>query len=170
MVVRERITISAYLELFRESEENQASLLNSKEIRTTKPKDAELLSLIAMFDRHRVPEQIVYGGRSRLQFKDAVAPLINFSLIQSQSTRQPEQQVGNNLFEMHGLASRQVAEGSIADHSSRFSEQAIQDIDGLLNAPSTLKKGAWIVVRHRMPQRGQQSVHSSLISVLNGPL
>ncbi|KAF2735267.1 hypothetical protein EJ04DRAFT_216254 [Polyplosphaeria fusca] len=127
MAVRERITIAVYLGLFRESEENRASLLNSKEgrdlrrddsvsdavittwqvsfdqIQTTKPEAAELLSLMAMFDRQGIPERIVYDGRSRLQFEDAVAPLLSFSLIRSQSTGQVEQQLGEDLFEMHGL-------------------------------------------------------------------
>ncbi len=89
------ITVSTYLELFRESEENQAHLLSSQEardmrrdgsvsdaviitwpisfeqIRETRPEAAELLSLMAMFDRQWVPESILYDARGRLQFEDA---------------------------------------------------------------------------------------------------
>ena len=121
------ITVCTYLQLFRESEENQAHLLSSQEardmrrdgsvsdavittwqisfeqIRKTRPEAAELLSLMAMFDRQGIPESILYDGRSRLQFEDAVAPLTSFSLIKAQSTKQPEQQVGEHLFEMHDL-------------------------------------------------------------------
>ncbi|OBT66186.1 hypothetical protein VE03_05134 [Pseudogymnoascus sp. 23342-1-I1] len=123
----ETITVSTYLELFRESEENQAHLLSSREardmrrdgsvsdavittwqisfeqIRKTRPEAAELLSLMAMFDRQGIPESILYDGRGRLQFLDAVTPLARFSLIKAQSTKQPEQQDGEHLFEMHGL-------------------------------------------------------------------
>lgn len=120
-------TITTYLELFRESEENQAYLLSNQEIRDmrrdssvssavittwqisfeqirkTKPSAAELLSLMAMFDRQGIPESILLNGENRLMFEDAVAPLTSFSLIKAQSTKQPEQQFGERLFEMHDL-------------------------------------------------------------------
>ncbi|KFY68927.1 hypothetical protein V496_00678 [Pseudogymnoascus sp. VKM F-4515 (FW-2607)] len=81
------ITVSTYLELFRKSEENQAHLLSSQEardirrdssgsdavittwqlsfeqIRKIRPEAADLLSLMAMFDRQGIPESIVYDGR-----------------------------------------------------------------------------------------------------------
>ncbi|OBT51626.1 hypothetical protein VE04_08927 [Pseudogymnoascus sp. 24MN13] len=121
------ITVSTYLELFRESEENQAHLLSSQEsrdmrrdgsissavvttwqisfeqIQKMRPESAELLSLMAMFDRQGIPESILYDGKSRLQFEDAVAPLTSFSLIKVQSVKQLKQQVGEHLFEMHDL-------------------------------------------------------------------
>jgi tetratricopeptide (TPR) repeat protein len=124
---RPRVTVSKYLSLFQESEANQASLLNNNEtkdlrrdhsirhavittwqisfdqIQRTKTEAAELLSLMAMFDRQGIPESILQDGRDRLQFEDAVAPLTSFSLIKVQSTKQPEQQVGEHLFEMHDL-------------------------------------------------------------------
>lgn len=67
------------------------------------PEAAELLSLMAMFDRQGIPESILYNSRGRLQFEDAVAPLTSFSLIKIQSTKQLEQQVGEHLFEIHDL-------------------------------------------------------------------
>ncbi|KFY87869.1 hypothetical protein V498_06989 [Pseudogymnoascus sp. VKM F-4517 (FW-2822)] len=124
---RPRVTVSIYLSLFQESESNQASLLNNNEtkdlrrdhsirhavittwqisfdqIQLTWPDSAKLLSLMAMFDRQGIPESILYNGRDRLQFEDAVAPLTSFSLIKVQSTKQPEPQVGEHLFEMHDL-------------------------------------------------------------------
>ncbi|KAF2180317.1 hypothetical protein K469DRAFT_715560 [Zopfia rhizophila CBS 207.26] len=126
--VREpRITVSAYLELFRESEENQAYLLNIQEardlrrdgsvpdavittwqisfeqIRATNSAAADLLSLMAMFDRQGIPEHLLYNGKSRLQFEDAVAPLTSFSLVRMQTRKQVRQQLGEQSFEMHSL-------------------------------------------------------------------
>ncbi|KFY77721.1 hypothetical protein V498_09277 [Pseudogymnoascus sp. VKM F-4517 (FW-2822)] len=123
---RPRVTVSIYLSLFQESEANQTSLLNNNDtkdlrrdhsirhavittwqisfdqIQVTWPEAAKLLSLMAMFDRQGIPESILYDGRGRLQFEDAVAPLTSFSLIKAQNTK-PEQQVGEHLFEMHDL-------------------------------------------------------------------
>ncbi|KFX90997.1 hypothetical protein V490_06147 [Pseudogymnoascus sp. VKM F-3557] len=126
MEVRDQ-TVTTYLELFRESEGNQAHLLSNQEIRDirrdssgssavittwhisfeqiqkTKPEAAELLSLMAMFDRQGIPESILYDGRDKLRFEDAVAPLASFSLVKVQSTKQSEQQVEGRLFEIHDL-------------------------------------------------------------------
>jgi tetratricopeptide (TPR) repeat protein len=120
-------TITTYLKLFCESEENQAHLLSNQEVRDmrrdgsvssavittwqmsfkqiqkTKPEAAELLSLMAMFDRQGIPESILLNGGHRLQFEDAVATLISFSLIKARSTKQPDQQVKGRLFDMHDL-------------------------------------------------------------------
>ncbi|KAH7385972.1 hypothetical protein BKA66DRAFT_490292 [Pyrenochaeta sp. MPI-SDFR-AT-0127] len=122
-----RMNISTYLALFRESEENQASLLNSEEardirrdasvtsavitswqisfeqIQTTKPTAAELLSLMTMFDRQGIPEFVLYNGKTRLQFDEAVGPLFRFSLIKAQVDKQPDLQAGDQLLEMHSL-------------------------------------------------------------------
>jgi tetratricopeptide (TPR) repeat protein len=121
-----RITCSTYLELFRESEENQAHLLNKEtwgirqgasvssavitawqmsfeRIRKTKPEAADLLSLMSMFDRHGIPEQVLYEGRTKLQFEDAVAPLTSFSLVQIQAVKLSDKQLGWRMFEMYSL-------------------------------------------------------------------
>ncbi|OCK73381.1 hypothetical protein K432DRAFT_410741 [Lepidopterella palustris CBS 459.81] len=124
IAVRE-ITVSNYLELFHESEENQAYLLNTQEardlrrdasgsdavlttwqisfeqIRKTRPEAADLLSLMTMFDRQGIPEYLLYNGRNRLQFEDAVAPLTSFSLIRMLTGKQSWH--GERAFEMHGL-------------------------------------------------------------------
>ncbi|KAF1357152.1 TPR-like protein [Lizonia empirigonia] len=120
------VDIAAYLELFRESEENQAHLLNDKardirrdasvssavittwqlsfeQIRKTKPEAADLLSLMTMFDRQGVPEHILYEGRSKLQFTEAVGPLLRFSLVRAQAREQSEGRLQGQLFEMHNL-------------------------------------------------------------------
>ncbi|KAF1352633.1 TPR-like protein [Lizonia empirigonia] len=120
------VDIVAYLELFRESEENQAHLLNDKardirrdasvssavittwqlsfeQIRKTRPEAADLLSLMTMFDRQGVPEHILYEGRSKLQFTEAVGPLLRFSLVRAQAREQSEGRLQGQLFEMHNL-------------------------------------------------------------------
>ena len=128
VAIREpRINVSNYLELYRESEENQTYLLNIQNardlrrdssvsdtvittwqmsfehIRKTSPAAADLLSLMAMFDRQGVPEHLLYDGRSRLQFEDAVTPLTSFSLIRTQGGKPSRQQTGDQSFEMHSL-------------------------------------------------------------------
>ncbi|KAH8727391.1 hypothetical protein GQ44DRAFT_758100 [Phaeosphaeriaceae sp. PMI808] len=128
IAVREqRMTVSTYLELFRESKENQAYLLNIQEvrdlrrdsnvpdavittwqisfeqIRKTTHEATDLLSLMTMFDRQGIPEYLLYDGRSRLQFEEAVAPLTSFSLIRTQTRKQLGEQQGEQSFEMHNL-------------------------------------------------------------------
>jgi hypothetical protein len=116
---RPRVTASVYLSLFRESEANQASLLNNNEtkdlrrdhsirhavittgkisfdqIQRTKTEVADLLALISMFDRQSIPERLLYKNMDQLQFEDTIAPLISFSLIREQA--------GGSTFEIHRL-------------------------------------------------------------------
>ena len=128
IAVREpRITCSTYLELFRESVENQAFLLNRQgardirrdpsansaviatwrisfeQIQKTRPDAADLLSLMTMLDRQGIPEHVLYDGRTRLQFEEAIASLTSFSLVRVQATKQSQEQLGWLLFEMHSL-------------------------------------------------------------------
>ncbi|KAF1959885.1 TPR-like protein [Byssothecium circinans] len=121
------ITVSKYLEFFQESEENQTYLLNSEaardlrrdetvsdaaittwqisfeQIRKSRPDAADLLSLMAVFDRQGIPDPIVRNGRDSIRFMEAVGALTHFSLIKVQNTKQSEQQYGEYLFDMHGL-------------------------------------------------------------------
>ncbi|KAF2631425.1 hypothetical protein BU25DRAFT_384710 [Macroventuria anomochaeta] len=121
------IDLSAYLQMFLESEANQASLLNSEDardlrrdaslsdavittwqlsfdqIRKTRPEAADLLSLMTMFDRQGIPEHVLYEGRSKLQFTEAVGPLLRFSLIRAQARERSEMRLQERLFEMHSL-------------------------------------------------------------------
>lgn len=116
---RERVTISAYLHLFRESKANQAKLLNYndakdlrrdystrhptiftwqitfEQIRKTTPLATDLMALMSIFDRQGIPECLLHDGTDRLQFEDAIAPLLCFSLVR--------QQAEGGLFEMHRL-------------------------------------------------------------------
>jgi tetratricopeptide (TPR) repeat protein len=116
---RERVTIAVYLDLFRESEANQESLLNNNDakdlrrdsstrdavittwqvsfnqIQKTNPEAADLLALMSMFDRQGIPERLLHDGMRRLQFEEAIAPLLSFSLIRGQ--------LEQKSFEMHRL-------------------------------------------------------------------
>lgn len=116
---RERVTISTYLERCRESKAEQATLLTDsdakdlrrdhstrhptlftwqitfEQIRKTTPLATDLLSLMSLFDRQAIPEWLLHDGTDRLQFEDAIAPLLCFSLVRQQGEE--------GLFEMHRL-------------------------------------------------------------------
>ncbi|OBT40026.1 hypothetical protein VE00_09394 [Pseudogymnoascus sp. WSF 3629] len=53
-------------------------------IQNVRPDTAELLSLMAVFDRQEVPKSILYDGRGKLQFEDAVALLTSFPSVNTQ--------------------------------------------------------------------------------------
>ena len=122
-----RVTISTYLQLFRESAANQANLLSNEDVRNdlrrdhsirhavittwqisfnqirkTKSAATDLLALISMFDRQGIPEYLLHDNTNRLQFEDAIAPLVSFALIRAQ--------VGQQSFEMHSLVQLSMRE------------------------------------------------------------
>ncbi|KAJ5600860.1 hypothetical protein N7450_001927 [Penicillium hetheringtonii] len=100
-----RITVSRYLQLFYQSESNQAHLLqyeDAKDLRRDTsirhavittwqisferinrewPAAIDILALLGMFDRQGIPETLVRVDGDELLFEDAVAPLISHSLI-----------------------------------------------------------------------------------------
>ncbi|KAJ4301286.1 hypothetical protein N0V90_003377 [Kalmusia sp. IMI 367209] len=112
-------TISTYLTLFRESEANQVRLLGKKEwqdirrdhsirdaviatwqisfkhIQKTEPPAADLLALMSMFDKQGIPKWLLQANTSQLDFDDALAPLLSFSLVQTE--------IGEQTLEMHRL-------------------------------------------------------------------
>ncbi|KAJ5917515.1 hypothetical protein N7466_011069 [Penicillium verhagenii] len=119
-----RVTVSRYLQLFRESESNQTHLLQHEDakdlrrdpsiryavittwqlsfeqIRQERPASTDLLALMSMFDRQGIPEGLVRADGDGLQFEDAVAPLISYSLIRI------ELETGS--FDMHRLVQLSV--------------------------------------------------------------
>ncbi|KAJ5751290.1 hypothetical protein N7533_008318 [Penicillium manginii] len=119
-----RVTVSRYLQLFRESESNQTHLLqheDAKDLRrdpsirhaviTTwqlsfeqihqdRPAATDLLALMSMFDRQGIPEGLVRGDGDGLQFEDALAPLISYSLIRVELKK--------GSFDMHRLVQLSV--------------------------------------------------------------
>jgi tetratricopeptide (TPR) repeat protein len=113
-------TISTYLELFRESEANQVHLLSRKEwkdirrdhsvrhaviatwqisfqhIQKTERPAADLLALMSMYDKQRIPRWLLQqANTSQLDFDDALAPLLSFSLVRME--------IGAQALTMHRL-------------------------------------------------------------------
>jgi tetratricopeptide (TPR) repeat protein len=103
-----RMSIAKYLELFRESEMNQRSLLDKDEgdlrrdpdvpnavistweisfnqIRRENPFAADLLSLMSALNRQGIAESFLRGDSDRLAFADALTVLCGFSLIIEES-------------------------------------------------------------------------------------
>ncbi|KAL4861938.1 hypothetical protein BDV12DRAFT_203507 [Aspergillus spectabilis] len=119
-----RVTVFRYLQLFRESESNQTHLLQHEDakdlrrdpsirhavittwqlsfeqIRHDQPAAADLLALMSMFDRQRIPEDLVRADGDGLQFEDAVAPLISYSLVRVE--------IETASFDMHRLVQLSV--------------------------------------------------------------
>ncbi|EED19716.1 kinesin, putative [Talaromyces stipitatus ATCC 10500] len=91
------------------------------QIRRTCPKATDLLALMSMFDRQGIPEELISEGTDRLQFEDAIAPLISFSLIQVE--------VGRRLFELHRLV--QVSVRQWPKKQSQFHRLAGQSLRAL---------------------------------------
>ena len=112
------MTISTYVLEFRKSHDAQGSLLNkdSRDLRRdpTVPnsiittweisfnrlrKDhemaADLLSMMCMFNRQTIPEDLIRGDESHLEFLNSVGPLMDYSLVSVGAK--------GNLFEMHRL-------------------------------------------------------------------
>ncbi|KAL9616022.1 MAG: hypothetical protein Q9160_009060 [Pyrenula sp. 1 TL-2023] len=112
-------TLSTYLKLFRGSEANQVHLLRKEEwkdirrdhsirhaviatwqisfaqIQETDPSAAELLALMSMFDKQGIPKWLLKNNTSQLDFDDALAPLLSFSLVRTE--------VGKQTLGMHRL-------------------------------------------------------------------
>jgi tetratricopeptide (TPR) repeat protein len=113
-------TISTYLELFRESEANQVHLLSRKEwkdirrdhsirqpviatwqisfqhLQKTERPAADLLALMSMYDKQGIPQWLLQqANTSQLEFDDALAPLLSFSLVRTE--------IGTQALTMHRL-------------------------------------------------------------------
>ncbi|KAJ5893421.1 hypothetical protein N7495_005112 [Penicillium taxi] len=114
------LTISSYLQLFHESESKQTRLLQNEDsadlrrdssirymvittwqlsfeqILIDHPEATDLLSLLSMFDRQGIPEDLVRDSyEDILDFHDALAPLLSYFLIRLQ--------VNERSFDMHRL-------------------------------------------------------------------
>jgi tetratricopeptide (TPR) repeat protein len=107
-----RMSISKYLDIFRENEANRTKLLNEDvgdlrrdpgvpnavittweisfdQIRKDRPLATELLSLMSVLDPQGIPESLLSRMyENRLGFEDALAPLIDFCLVTAESGRQ----------------------------------------------------------------------------------
>ncbi|OQE34388.1 hypothetical protein PENCOP_c018G06557 [Penicillium coprophilum] len=119
------VTVSAYLRLFHESESKRTRLLQNEDsadlrrdpsiryavittwqlsfeqIRQERPAATDLLSLMSMFDRQGIPEDLVRDhDQDILDFHDALAPLLSYSLIRLE--------INERLFDMHRLVQLSV--------------------------------------------------------------
>ncbi|KAI4090169.1 MAG: hypothetical protein L6R37_007936 [Teloschistes peruensis] len=117
-----RTTVSKYLKVFQRSEKDQASLLNNavqdrrrdgrasnsilgtwqisfEYIRTDRPSAARLLSLMSLFDRQGIPEELITfryeEKQSTADFEEDIEVLRSFSLVALG--------MENDVFEMHRL-------------------------------------------------------------------
>jgi hypothetical protein len=113
------LTVSAYLRLFHESESKRTRLLQNEDfadlrrdpsiryavvttwqlsfehIRQERPAATDLLALMSMFDRQGIPEYLVRDHQDTLDFHDALAPLLSYSLVRLE--------INERLFDMHRL-------------------------------------------------------------------
>jgi tetratricopeptide (TPR) repeat protein len=136
-------TMSDYLELFRKSEANQVHLLDKKvlkdlrrdrsirhaviatwqisftQIQKTEQSAADLLALMSMFDRQGVPISLLQNNTSQLDFDDALAPLLSFSLVRVE--------IGKRSFEMHRLVQLSMRSWLEADEQlSKWIKESIR--------------------------------------------
>ncbi|KAH6694334.1 hypothetical protein BKA61DRAFT_647691 [Leptodontidium sp. MPI-SDFR-AT-0119] len=138
-----RMSVSKYLTLYLQDEQSQSRLLDEEsgdlrrdpgvpnsvirtwqisfdQIKRNKPQAAELLSLIAMFDRQGIPEFLLcVQYPNPLDLEDALAPLDEFSLITTEK--------GGKTFEMHRLvqlATRKWLE--LYEEAERWQGEAIE--------------------------------------------
>jgi tetratricopeptide (TPR) repeat protein len=136
-------TMSDYLELFRKSEANQVRLLGKKglkdlrrdhsirhaviatwrvsftQIQKTEQSAADLLALMSMFDRQGVPISLLQNNTSQLDFDDALAPLLSFSLVRAE--------IGKRSFEMHRLVQLSIRSWLEADEQlSKWIKESIR--------------------------------------------
>ncbi len=112
------VSIPRYLEVFRRSNEDQASLLNKdkrdmrrdrgvpnavitswelsfNQIREKNPNSANMLSLMSYFNRQAIPQLLIQGDVDEITFYESINPLLSFSLIRAE--------IGEDTFEMHRL-------------------------------------------------------------------
>lgn len=138
-----RMNVSTYLELFeiQQSEFSQGHLLNDNDardlqqnrsipysvittwqisfdkIRYTSPKATNLLALMSMFDGRGIPKQLVRQGVNQLEFENAIAILISFSLVQAE--------IGGRLFDLHPLVQLSIQQWLRKQHQfQRFVKKA----------------------------------------------
>ncbi|KAH0566263.1 hypothetical protein GP486_000338 [Trichoglossum hirsutum] len=134
-------TVSSYLKLFRESEANQVHLLGKKglqdlrrdysirhaaiatwqisfiQIQKTEQSAADLLALMSMFDRQRIPKSLLQNNTSQLDFNDALVPLLSFSLVRVE--------VEGRSFGMHRLVQLSMRKWLEADQLNKWIKASI---------------------------------------------
>ena len=150
-------TISTYLKLFHKSEANQVHLLSRKEwkdirrdhsirhaviatwqisfqhMQATEPQAADLLALMSMFDKQGIPRWLLQGTTSQLDFDDALAPLLSFSLVKTE--------VGEQALAMHRLV--QLSMRRWLEAESELGRWVKESIEALSAAFPSRDYGTW---------------------------
>ncbi|KAH0562434.1 hypothetical protein GP486_002873 [Trichoglossum hirsutum] len=166
---RERFDVSKYLQIFQENETNMVSLMNNEDakhdlrrdhstrvpvlktlhitidkIRETKPKSAEMLALMSMFDRQEIPKYLFDDGMDALKFEETIAPLLSYSLV--------HQQTQKDDFGMHRLV--QLATRAwlgTQNEVSKWQSEAIRILANAFPAQSILLFENWPLCQALLP-------------------
>lgn len=162
--------MSGYLELFRESKANQVRLLGRKgpkglqdlrrdhstrhamiatwqisftQIQKTEQSAVDLLALMSMFDKQRIPISLLRNEADPLGFDDALALLLSFSLVRAE--------IGKQSFGMRRLvqlsmrtwleADRQLSRWIDKSAERGIPERRLPDVGRLPGTPSPLERG-----------------------------
>ncbi|KAI4940646.1 hypothetical protein J4E91_011283 [Alternaria rosae] len=159
-------TVSTYLKLFHESEANQVHLLSRKEwkdirrdhsirdaviatwqisfqhIQATEPQAADLLALMSMYDKQGIPRWLLQqANASELDFDDALAPLLSFSLVKTE--------VGEQALAMHRLV--QLSMRRWLEAESELGRWVKESIEALSAAFPSGDYGTWEQCRVLLP-------------------
>jgi tetratricopeptide (TPR) repeat protein len=173
-------TVTQYLDLYRESDSARVRMLsyefsdharqyNSMEsvaktwtisfesIRKGNPRSADLLSLMCYFDRHRVPAILLSEkDEDKFDFRDAVAVLCAFSLIESDEA--------GTSFDMHSLVQLATKLWLIDEKKGEEDKWAFEALESLArNFPAPLHHATpeyWQLGRDLLPHAQLILAHS----------
>jgi hypothetical protein len=166
---RDRFDVSKYLQVFQENETNMIILMTNEDaghdlrrddslrlpvlktlhitidkIHETRPKSAEMLALMSMFDRQQIPKYLFDKGLDSLQLEETVAPLLSYSLIHEQTQKDD--------FGMHRLV--QVAMRAWLESQnqiSKFKSEATQMLVNTFPAQVILLFKNWALCQTLLP-------------------
>ncbi|KAG9229203.1 hypothetical protein BJ875DRAFT_547149 [Amylocarpus encephaloides] len=120
---KRRRTIPQYLDLYKKSDMARLRML-SYEFSDHGRQSAELLSLMAYFDRHAIPSTLLYNEEEDLlDFEDAVAVLVAFSLIDSDES--------GTSFDMHNLVQLATKRWLISEKGGKEDEWGFKALSSL---------------------------------------
>ncbi|CAN9474118.1 unnamed protein product [Alternaria alternata] len=158
-------TISTYLKLFHESKANQVHLLSRKEwkdirrdysirhahIQATERSAADLLALMSMFDKQGIPRWLLQGTTGQLDFNDALAPLLSFSLVKTE--------VGEQALAMHRLV--QLSMRRWLEAESELGRWVKESIEALSAAFPSGDYATWEQCRVLLPHLKEVASHET---------
>ncbi|CAN9242610.1 unnamed protein product [Alternaria alternata] len=157
----------------RRSEANQVHLLSRKEwkdirrdhsirdaviatwqisfqhIQATERSAADLLALMSMFDKQGIPRWLLQGTTGQLDFDDALAPLLSFSLVKTE--------VGEQALAMHRLV--QLSMRRWLEAESELGRWVKESIEALSAAFPSGDYGTWEQCRVLLPHLKEIVAH-----------